>query len=129
MVFFGIGAFFYGILEVICRGYTHWSMLLAGGVCFVSIAAVARLKKPNFAAKCIIGAGIITAVEFVFGCIFNLWLHQAVWDYSNEPFNLLGQVCLRFFGLWILASGGAIMLAFFLRRQLYGGTKKPQHGT
>ena len=36
---------------------------------------------------------IITAVEFTSGLILNVWLGLGIWDYSNMPFNILGQIC------------------------------------
>ena len=36
-LFGGVG---YGILEILWRGYTHWTMLITGGVCFWLIYAI-----------------------------------------------------------------------------------------
>ena len=35
IVLFSIGAMGYGLIEILWRGYTHWSMLTAGGICFM----------------------------------------------------------------------------------------------
>lgn len=118
IVFFGTGAYFYGIGEVVCRGYTHWSMLAAGGICFILLAAIAKLEKAGFFTKCLLGAAAITAVEFMFGCVFNILLQQNVWDYTDETLNIMGQVCPRFFGLWFIISGIGITLAEFMSGQL-----------
>ena len=113
-VIFGLGAISYGLLEVITRGYTHPSMLLAGGICFVSMVFIDNLKI-NFIFKCIMSAIVITSIEFIFGYIFNIVLHYNVWDYSAEPFNLLGQICLKFFLIWCFLSAGGILLSRFIR--------------
>ena len=43
---FSIGAVGYGLIEVMWRGYTHWSMLGAGGICFVFFGTISeKLKK------------------------------------------------------------------------------------
>ena len=34
---FLIGGLGYGLLEILWRGRTHWSMLLTGGVCFIAL--------------------------------------------------------------------------------------------
>ena len=34
---FSIGAAGYSLLEILWRGNTHWTMTLAGGICFVGI--------------------------------------------------------------------------------------------
>ena len=99
---FILGAIGYGAIETIWRGHTHWSMMIAGGLCFVLFSVVARLMRHRNvllkAAVCAIG---VTAIEFIFGLIFNLWLKMNVWDYSKMPLNLLGQICPLFSILWV----------------------------
>lgn len=45
-------------------------------------------------------ASLVTAVEFLSGLIINVWLGLGVWDYSNLPGNILGQICPQFFFIW-----------------------------
>ena len=98
---FTIGAIGYGAIEVVWRGNTHWSMLIAGGICFILFSLVAeKFKEKNILLKAAICAVGVTAVEFVFGVIFNIMLKMNVWDYSHIPLNLLGQVCPLFTILW-----------------------------
>ena len=73
--------------------------------------------------QCIIGSFVVTGIEFVSGCIVNLWLGWNVWDYSNMPLNLLGQICLPFSLLWVLVSGIAVILDDHLRYWLFGEEK------
>lgn len=60
--------------------------------------------------QAIIGSCIVTTGEFVSGCILNLWLGLGIWDYSNMPFNILGQICLPFSLLWVVLSACAIVI-------------------
>lgn len=118
---FGLGAFSYGLIEILWRGYTHWSMMIAGGLCFLSFASISeRFKSKCLAIKCIIGGLTVTAIEFVFGLIFNILLKKQVWDYSDRPFNLFGQVCLLFTLLWGLLCVVAIPLADKINKKLRG---------
>ena len=39
-IMFFTGGFLYCALEILMRGYSHISMLLAGGICFVLVGAV-----------------------------------------------------------------------------------------
>ena len=55
-----------------------------------------------------IGAVIVLAVEFISGCVLNLWLGLGVWDYSNQPGNVLGQICPAFGLLWFFIMPLAI---------------------
>ena len=93
---FAMGGGTYGLIEVLWRGYTHWSMALLGGVLFLLIGAGNRLLPEGtpLLIRGLAGAGVITAAEFAAGCILNLGLGLAVWDYSDMPFQLLGQICL-----------------------------------
>ena len=92
-VFF-IGAALYSFIEVLFRGYTHWTMALTGGVAFTFLYAINFIfEKQHLIIKCLAGALIITLLEFSVGCIVNLKFNMHVWDYSNMRFNLLGQIC------------------------------------
>ena len=101
-VIFLLGSIGYGAIEILWRGYTHWSMLLAGGVCFMIFLLI---NKVFFDSSLILRAFLcgtaVTCVEFFFGVLFNLILKMNVWDYSTMPFNVLGQVCAEFYLMWI----------------------------
>lgn len=98
---FLIGAVGYGSIEMIWRGYTHWSMMIAGGLCFILFSIVSeRMSGHHILLQATICALGVTAIEFVFGLVFNLWLRMEVWDYSNMPFNILGQICPLFTLMW-----------------------------
>lgn len=93
----------YSCIEIAWRGYTHWTMVITGGLCFLSIFRLYnRIHNYSLWKKCIIGALVITCIEFLSGCIVNIWLHMNVWDYSYQPMNLLGQICLLYTLLWTL---------------------------
>ena len=53
-------------------------------------------------------AGIITCVEFLTGLLVNR--NYQVWDYRDQPGNLMGQICPRFMLLWIPLSLLAMVL-------------------
>jgi uncharacterized membrane protein len=100
---FIIGAIGYGFIETLFRGYTHWTMLITGGIVFVILYHVfTKNEKAPLWHKCLIGSLIITMIELAVGCIINLWLGWNVWDYSAYNFNFLGQICLLFTVLWFL---------------------------
>ena len=42
-------------------------------------------------------------IEFAGGFILEKFFHEKWWDYSKEPFNLKGYICLKFSILWGLA--------------------------
>ena len=109
-LFLFVGGISYGLLELFWRGRTHWTMLLLGGVCFLCIGAIRR-KGFSLPLRSLLCALIVTALEFLTGCVVNLRLHWAVWDYSANHFQLLGQVCALYSFLWLLLSLPACALA------------------
>lgn len=104
-VFGCLGGLLYILVEILWRGYSHWTMVLLGGVCFVLVGILDEVqRKPPIILQMLQSAVIITVLEFITGCIVNLWLGWNVWDYSELPFNILGQVCLYFFVAWFFLS-------------------------
>ncbi len=106
-VLFGIGGGGYVALELLYRGRSHISMFAAGGVCFLLIGQLDRLRLA-WPWKMVCGAGIITCVEFLTGLLVNR--NYQVWDYRDQPGNLMGQICPRFTLLWIPLSLLAMVL-------------------
>lgn len=100
---FCVGAVGYGGLEILWRGHTHWTMLLCGGICLMLLVQIEhRMSQKDIWRKSAAGCGMITAVEFGVGCIVNKGLGMQVWDYSDVPGNLFGQICLPFMLIWFV---------------------------
>ena len=114
---FGVGGTVYYLMEIIWRGYSHCSMFALSGVCFIIIDLLNQTWKNirSLIFLIILCTLIITVLEFVTGLIVNLWLGLGVWDYSNMPFNLMGQICLFFSLLWLLVTCIAILVDNLLR--------------
>ncbi len=119
ILFLIFGIIYYG-LETLWRGYSHFSMVIVGGLCGLLIGYINEYSETIVIWKqCFIATGIVVVIEFVSGCILNLWLSLGVWDYSHMPFNLLGQVCLQFTVLWFCLSLICILLDDWLRYKLF----------
>lgn len=71
----------------------------------------------------IICATAITAAEFIAGLILNVWLGLGIWDYSHLPMNLLGQICLPFYLVWLVASVVGIVMLDWMRYAVEGGER------
>ncbi len=98
---FLLGALGYSSLEVMWRGYTHWTMSLCGGFCFLLIYFLnINLAHESIFFRCLAGALVITATELVAGVTINIVLGWNVWDYSSVPLNFIGQICLPYSVLW-----------------------------
>ncbi len=109
------GAFIYWAIELLWQGFTHWTMPITGGLCFILIYAIANFMSTPLWQKWLMSASCITAIEFVIGSVINIHLGWDVWDYSWQPYNLYGQISLNFFGLWLMLSVPAVLLSNILR--------------
>ena len=117
---FASGASGYYLIEVLFRGYSHYSMALCGGICLCLIYFVfERFPTCPLIMKCLLGSLIITSAEFITGCIVNLAFHLDVWDYSEMPLNLLGQICLPFSVIWFLFCFPIAFLCFVFREKVF----------
>lgn len=111
----------YCSLEVIYRGHSDWTMICLSGCLGILIGALNNVLpwEMSLAKQGIIGAILVTVFEFITGLIVNVWLGWNVWDYSNVPLNIMGQVCLPFSLLWILLSIVCIIFDDYLRYLMF----------
>ena len=117
-VLFVVGAALYSVIEILWRGFTHWTMGVAGGVCLCGIYGINEsVCKRSKIGKLALCAVLITVVEFLFGVVVNLILKLNVWDYSNRRFNLLGQICPLYTVLWFLISAPAVALCDMIKNK------------
>lgn len=123
LLFFG--GISYILIEMLWRGYSHWSMFILGGLCFVLLGFLNEKYTWDIPLliQMLIGAFVITLMEFIAGCILNLWLHLHVWDYYNMPFNILGQICLPYMIMWFLLSPVCIITDDYLRYPFFDEEK------
>lgn len=122
------GGLLYLLIELAWRGRSHWTMFLLGGLCFLALGLINEIlpwETPLWK-QMLIGACIITVLEFFTGCIVNLWLGWEVWDYSAMPGNLLGQICPQYFVLWLPVSLAGIILDDWLR-YWWWGEERPRY--
>lgn len=121
VILFAIGGMAYFFLEVLVRGYSHYTMFLCGGACFLCCGLLnENVKiKMSFVSQMVLSSLIITALEFTTGLIVNVWLKMDIWDYSNLPYNFMGQICLFYSFLWFLVSSVAIVMDDYLRYKLF----------
>ena len=99
-VLFYLGGCAYMLLELLWRGWSHGSMFLAGGLCFLLIGGLNEVR-PRLPLPLRVGVGalIVTAVELGMGLAVNR--SYQVWDYRDQPGNFLGQICPEFTLLWL----------------------------
>lgn len=103
LIVFALGGSAYGLMEILFRGYTHWTMVITGGACVLTLYLLLGwfMSIPLIAAA-LTGALIITLYEFCVGMIVNVRLGWQVWDYSSLPGNVMGQICPVFTAAWFI---------------------------
>lgn len=125
MVLFIIGGIIYYFIETLWRGYSHVSMFFVGGLCFILIGLINEFLSfdtPIWKQQ-LIATVIVTLIELAAGIVLNKWLNMSIWDYSNLPFNLWGQVSLHYSIGWFVLSAAAIILDDWLRYFLFKDEK------
>ena len=100
-VLFCVGGGAYTGLELLWRRRSHSSMFVAGGLCFLLLGQLKKLKLPLLG-RATLGAAGITAVELLTGLAVNQ--NHTVWDYRAMPLNFMGQICLTYSLLWVPVS-------------------------
>lgn len=120
-----LGIFYYaleGFWRIPDGGYANVAMLFVGGLCGLAVGSINQV--PDFynmkvISQSILGTAMTLLIELLSGLILNVWLGLGVWDYSNLPLNLLGQICLPFAFLWLAIMPFAIWLEDKIRHLVF----------
>lgn len=110
---FTVYAFLGWCTEVVFQAASHGKFInrgfLNGPVCpiygfgVLIVLAVLMPLKDNFFALFFGSVVLTSALEFITGFILERFFHDKWWDYSKEPFNIKGYICLRFSLAWGVA--------------------------
>lgn len=106
------GAAAYPLLEICYRGRTHPAMALAGGLGMMALKGLNR-KRRRLISGALLGACAVTGIEYLTGIIFNR--RHYIWDYRGVKGNIQGQICPRFFLVWL---GMASAYTFLSRKNM-----------
>ena len=125
LTLFFIGGTIYVSLEHIWRGWSHWTMFILGGICFIALGLINEILDWDtpMILQMAIGCVIITTLEFITGCVVNIGLGWDVWDYSQYPLNFLGQISVGSSVLWYFLSAVGIVLDDTIRWKTFGEDK------
>ena len=122
LVLFLCGASVYAAMEILWRGFTHWTMAVLGGALFLFLGGLNEWLPWNMPLllQGFIGAVGVTVAELAAGYILNIRLGLGIWDYSGMPLNFLGQICLPFSLIWWAVSIFGIVLDDWIRYWIFG---------
>ena len=116
-----IGGSIYYVIEILFRGYSHWSMFLLGGLCFYVCGLINSYlgHKVNIIEKMVLCMIAITILELITGVLVNGVMGWQIWDYSDMPLQIFGQICVPFMILWYLISFPALLLNNFVDKIIF----------
>lgn len=124
-----MGLIYMGI-ELIWRGRTDLAMWVVGGLCAMLVGRLNETDRfPNMKIwqQSILGVVITLSIEFISGMYLNVYKHLNIWDYSDEKFNIYGQICLPYAFLWFLLMPLVIFTDDYLRYRLFDDEEKPKN--
>ena len=86
---FIIGGFTYYMIEILWRGYSHWSMFILGGICFLFAGIQNEYIEWEYPLwRQILNVDIFVLIsEFITGCIVNLYFHCLFYNLKNKNIN------------------------------------------
>lgn len=124
-----LGGCLYYSFELIFRGFSHWTMFVLGGICllFIDIQGEIVHWDDSLAVQILRCILFVTAMEFTTGIIVNKWLALNVWDYSQLPFQLFGQICLPFAIIFSGLCAFGIIFSGYIGYWFYGEEKPHYH--
>lgn len=130
LIIFIVSGLIYVLLEVLWRGYSHWTMFICAGCCGLVMATVNNSIlefETDFRIQVLVSAFLCTTAELIFGLIFNS--NFTIWDYRNTwgTIHFLNdQVNILFIGVWIIISIFALPFLDWMQWKL-GLANKPYY--
>ena len=102
--------FIYCMIEILFRGWSHWSMFVLAG--FLAVFCVDSVNNVlsfdcDYIVQILISTILCIIGEGISGIILNVWLQLNVWDYSKMAFGtfFFGQCNVIFCAAWALIIG------------------------
>ena len=99
--------FIYCMIEILFRGWSHWSMFVLAG--FLGVFCVDSINNTlsfdcDYIVQILISTILCIIGEGISGIILNVWLQLNVWNYSKMSFGtfFFGQCNVLFCFAWML---------------------------
>lgn len=102
------------------RGFVGGPVCTIYGVGFTGIVILLNPFRNNALVLFAVSVVLTTALEFVTGWVLEKVFHEKWWDYSKEPFNIRGYICVRFSLIWGLACTATMIIVHPLIEKVYG---------
>ena len=90
--------------EFVNRGFLHGPFCPIYGFGTLSIIILLKPIENNYIYLFLGSVFLTSLIEYVTGYVLEAVFNSTWWDYSNEPFNFHGRICLSFSIIWGLIS-------------------------
>ena len=129
LFFLTTGGCIYYAVEILFRGFSHWTMFLLGGICFLFfyMQGIATGWREALWIQTLRATIFVVSMEFITGIIVNKYLAMNVWDYENMPFHVFGQICLPFAVIFSGLCAMGIIMSGYIGYWVYGEEKPHYH--
>ena len=127
LILFCVGGAAYILIEFLYRGYSHSSMFILGGICFLLIGLLNEYWfswEMALTSQMLLSMLGVSCSELAAGLVLNGYLNLDVWSYADQLYNLYGQICLLYSCYWFLLSLPAILLDDLLREKWFKEDRK-----
>ena len=90
--------------QFVNRGFLSGPFCPIYGFAILSIIVLLKPIENNYIFLFIGSIFLTSFIEYITGYILETAFDSTWWDYSDEPYNLYGRICLKFSVIWALIS-------------------------
>ena len=92
------------------RGFLHGPICPIYGLCISSMVIVLDNINVTLPLLLILATIVISTIEYLTGYILEKLFKTKYWDYTDDPFNIHGRICLHFSIMWGITSVGVVKI-------------------
>ena len=92
------------------RGFLHGPLCPIYGLCISSMVIVLDNINVTLPFLLVVATIVISIIEYLTGYILEKLFKTKYWDYTDDPFNIHGRICLHFSIMWGITSVGVVKI-------------------
>ncbi|MGG7177079.1 putative ABC transporter permease [Clostridium paraputrificum] len=92
------------------RGFLHGPLCPIYGTCILSIVITLDYFRNNLMVLLLFATILTSFIEYFTGFLLEKLFKRKYWDYSEDPFNIHGRICLHFSLMWGLVSVAVVRI-------------------
>lgn len=92
------------------RGFLKGPICPIYGLCICSMVVLLNNINVSIPILLIVATVVISTIEYFTGYLLEKLFKRKYWDYTEDPFNIHGRICLHFSIIWGITSVGVVKL-------------------